>query len=185
MSSKKRIKFYLRTFVRRYLRVPSYNGSQSLVIMIESDLLRADFVAEIGPTFLSFGSAQAVSLINILAMSICVPICVPTKKLANSTRLCGSVSQVTRKMANGLFATWLRICPDAPSALLVKVSDPLVVDRSTRPAPQQAGTACELPVRNKFSSRPMSTSRAFSPRGPSTRWIGAGSARDTVATRIV
>jgi len=30
------------------------------VIMIESDLLRADFVAEIGPTFLSFGSAQAV-----------------------------------------------------------------------------------------------------------------------------
>ena len=120
--------------------------------MIESDLLRADFVAEIGPTFLSFGSAQAVSLINILA--ICVPICVPTKKLANSTRLCGAVSQVTRKMANGLFATWLRICPDAPSALLVKVSDPLVVDRSTRPAPQQAGTACELPVRNKFSSRP-------------------------------
>ena len=38
-----------------------YNGSQSLVIMIESDLLRADFVAEIGPTFLSFGSAQAGS----------------------------------------------------------------------------------------------------------------------------
>ena len=45
---------------------------------------------------------------------------------------------------------------------------------------QQAGWQALAP--NKFSSLP--TSRAFSRGGPSTRWIGAGSARDTVATRI-